>query len=96
MKRFTIVLCACFLLFGMNASAVTKRALFMAIDTYKPDGVENTGSRTWNNLEGCVNDARATCSHDSAICSMQRVENELHVFVSVLLMISRKFTTGSL
>ncbi len=57
MKRISIIFCTLFLLFGFTAHAVTKRALFMAIDTYKPDGVENTGSRTWTNLEGCVNDA---------------------------------------
>lgn len=58
MKRISIILSTCLLfLFSFNANAVTRRALFMAIDTYKPDGVENTGSRSWSNLEGCVNDA---------------------------------------
>ncbi len=57
MKRLTKFLSLCLLLLSINAQAVTKRALFMAIDIYKPDGVENTGSRSWSNLEGCVNDA---------------------------------------
>lgn len=57
MKRITKFLSLCLLFLSMHAQAVTKRALFMAIDIYKPDGVENTGSRSWSNLEGCVNDA---------------------------------------
>ncbi len=57
MKQIAIIISAFLLFLSFNANAFTKRALFMAIDTYKPDGVENTGSRTWTNLEGCVNDA---------------------------------------
>ncbi len=53
-KYFSILL---LLLLGLNAKAVTKRALFMAIDTYNPEGVESKSDRHWSNLEGCVNDA---------------------------------------
>jgi hypothetical protein len=55
-RRLTILI-SCLLFFGFQAHAVTKRALFMAIDTYNPEGVESKSDRHWSNLEGCVNDA---------------------------------------
>jgi hypothetical protein len=56
MKRLPFFLSICLLLAGYSSMA-TKRALFMAIDTYNPEGAQQTGSRHWSNLEGCVNDA---------------------------------------
>src|SRR6187551_679049 len=56
-RNLSMALCAMLLFLGLNASAVTKRALFMAIDIYNPEGVENKSERNWSNLEGCVNDA---------------------------------------
>lgn len=57
MKKLSIVLSICLLFISLSTQAVTKRALFMAIDTYNPSGQESTGARHWTNLEGCVNDA---------------------------------------
>jgi uncharacterized caspase-like protein len=50
-----------FLLFCNSIAAQNKKALIIGIDVYKPEGVEatNTARSSWNNLDGCVNDATA-------------------------------------
>lgn len=61
MKK-NILFIACFLT-GIIINAQSKRALFIAIDTYQPPaGVQASASNRpystdWTNLEGCVNDA---------------------------------------
>lgn len=61
MKNF--ILLFVFFLVGISCFSQSKRALFIAIDTYQPPaGMQATAtnrpiSTDWTNLEGCVNDA---------------------------------------
>lgn len=62
MKSIKIILSAFafFLLGNQIIVAQTKRALFIAIDTYRPEGISGPkeGGRWPGNLDGCVNDAK--------------------------------------